>query len=234
MDDLLGRVKIRRDQLQHSALAFLIILMEEHSNAAEVYRTYLDKETIVIEQQTRMTSLNVGFGDRSMDTDYETLTRRIHGCNTNLIFLDHVLEFEQRLADFCKQAYSKFWEIRRREQLDDLPPQQHEEFYQAIDYNLNHSVLRRSQAQSLQKRVQSQMSVVSRPLDLNSVHTAAPNGVDALLQVYSIISQRDSRINLLVAEESRKIAQATMHDSKAMKLIALLTLVFLPATMMAV
>ena len=52
--------------------------------------------------------------------------------------------------------------------------------------------------------------------------------------MYSLISQHDSRINLLVAEESRKIAGATMHDSKAMKLIALLTLVFLPATLMAV
>jgi hypothetical protein len=45
--------------------------------------------------------------------------------------------------------------------------------------------------------------------------------------MYSLISQRDSRINL-------RIAEAAQQDSRTMKTIALLTLIFLPGTLVAV
>lgn len=48
-----------------------------------------------------------------------------------------------------------------------------------------------------------------------------------LLQLYNLIQQRDSQINLTIARE-------TIKDSKAMKSISLLTFVFLPGTAMAV
>lgn len=54
------------------------------------------------------------------------------------------------------------------------------------------------------------------------------------VQLYSMISQRDSRINLTVAHDSKTIAAAAMRDSKAMRTVAVLTLVFLPATLIAV
>ncbi|KAF2728766.1 hypothetical protein EJ04DRAFT_569228 [Polyplosphaeria fusca] len=46
---------------------------------------------------------------------------------------------------------------------------------------------------------------------------------------YTLLSQRHNRLNTSVAQDSRRIASATLSDSKAMKAIAVVTLVFLPA-----
>lgn len=54
------------------------------------------------------------------------------------------------------------------------------------------------------------------------------------LQLYSMISQRDSRVNISVAEDSKKIAAAAKRDSQAMKTVSMLTLIFLPGTFVAV
>ena len=49
-----------------------------------------------------------------------------------------------------------------------------------------------------------------------------------------MISQQDNRINLSVAEDSKKIAAAAKRDSSAMKTVSMLTLIFLPGTFVAV
>jgi Mg2+ and Co2+ transporter CorA len=45
-------------------------------------------------------------------------------------------------------------------------------------------------------------------------------------QVYSLIAQRDARIQLFLAKE-------TIRDSKAMKTLAVITIIFLPGTFVA-
>lgn len=52
--------------------------------------------------------------------------------------------------------------------------------------------------------------------------------------MYNMISQRDSRLNISVAEDSKKIAAAAKRDSLAMKTVSMLTLIFLPGTFVAV
>ncbi|KAI9724846.1 MAG: hypothetical protein M1812_000122 [Candelaria pacifica] len=47
-------------------------------------------------------------------------------------------------------------------------------------------------------------------------------------------TQRDNRINISVAADSRRIAAASKRDSSAMKTISVMTIVFLPGTFMAV
>ena len=60
-------------------------------------------------------------------------------------------------------------------------------------------------------------------------------------QIFNLIVQRDMRLNLQmahtsleIAETSRRIAEASMKDSASMKTIAILTMVFLPGTAVAV
>jgi len=48
------------------------------------------------------------------------------------------------------------------------------------------------------------------------------------------MQQRDSLVNLEVAKDSRRVAQASKRDSSAMKTLAVLTMVFLPATFVSV
>jgi hypothetical protein len=55
-----------------------------------------------------------------------------------------------------------------------------------------------------------------------------------LPQVQNLISQNDSRVNILVATQSANIAMDTRKDSIAMKTIAGITMVFLPGTFVAV
>ncbi|KAF2460461.1 hypothetical protein BDY21DRAFT_335495 [Lineolata rhizophorae] len=48
--------------------------------------------------------------------------------------------------------------------------------------------------------------------------------------LYNLISQRDNQTNIQLAASSRDVAEATRSDSRAMKTISMMTLVFLPAT----
>lgn len=49
-----------------------------------------------------------------------------------------------------------------------------------------------------------------------------------------MITQRDNKLNISVAEDSKKIAAAAKRDSLAMKTVSILTLAFLPGTFVAV
>jgi hypothetical protein len=59
--------------------------------------------------------------------------------------------------------------------------------------------------------------------------------------MYNLIIQRDSRLNMeameqsrQIADESRKIAHLTRRDSTDMRIIAVVTMLFLPGTFTAV
>ncbi|KAI9707443.1 MAG: hypothetical protein M1836_000404 [Candelina mexicana] len=51
--------------------------------------------------------------------------------------------------------------------------------------------------------------------------------------LYNLIAQRDNRLNISVAADSRRIAAASKRDSSAMKTISVMTVVFLPGTYIA-
>lgn len=55
-----------------------------------------------------------------------------------------------------------------------------------------------------------------------------------LNQVYNLVVQRDNRSNLKMAAASRDIAEAAKDDSSAMRTLAFMSIVFLPATFVAV
>lgn len=53
-------------------------------------------------------------------------------------------------------------------------------------------------------------------------------------QAFNLVAQRDSRINLAVAEDSNHVATLAARDSETMKTITVLTLAFLPSTLVTV
>jgi hypothetical protein len=62
-----------------------------------------------------------------------------------------------------------------------------------------------------------------------------PTRLQAQQQVlFNLIAQADTKINIGLAKDSREIAAASKQDSSAMKIIAVLTTLFLPGTFMAV
>ncbi|KAK0661118.1 hypothetical protein DIS24_g2832 [Lasiodiplodia hormozganensis] len=87
---------------------------------------------------------------------------------------------------------------------------------QSLDFEYLAEYLRQSNSSiaaslgALQKRVEIQMSAL-----------------------YTLIGQRDSKLNLEMAHDSRRLASASKRDSSSMKTIAVLTTVFLPGTFIA-
>ena len=53
-------------------------------------------------------------------------------------------------------------------------------------------------------------------------------------QLFNLIAQDENTLNRGIAEDSRQLAEASKRDSSAMKIIAFLTALFLPATFVAV
>ena len=55
-----------------------------------------------------------------------------------------------------------------------------------------------------------------------------------LIQVHNFIAQRDNKLNLTISRASKTLAMSSKRDSSAMKTLALLSMVFLPGTAIAV
>lgn len=209
--NLLKRLHGQRRLLLVNPLAFLGIAMAEYGRTCERDRACSDLDVLTVERQTGMTSVRVQSLSLQASEDYEQLTKALHNCNTNLIFLDHMNHFEMALGRFFKETLIKFQSIRERRLLETIPADIDDILIQNIDYLLSTAEMRRHQAQCLHRRTQSQINVV-----------------------HSIISQRDSKVNISVAEDSKKIAAAAKRDSLAMKTVSMLTLIFLPGTFVAV
>ncbi|KAF2819058.1 hypothetical protein CC86DRAFT_307992 [Ophiobolus disseminans] len=51
--------------------------------------------------------------------------------------------------------------------------------------------------------------------------------------LFNLITQNDSNLNMEIAQDSKELAEASKRDSTALKIIALLTTMFLPGTFIA-
>lgn len=225
---LLKRVHGHRRLLLVNPLAVLGILMEQYGRACERDRTHSDREVVNMEGRTGMTSLVIAKSSPQDAADYEKLTKALHSCNTNLIFLDNLTNFEVAVGRFIAETLKKFQTIREKRGLETIPVDVHDTLIHNIEYLLNVAEMRRYQAQSLHRRIQTQINVVS------NFASHSPMTLTMMLQLYSMISQRDSKVNISVAKDSKKIAAAAKRDSLAMKTISTLTLIFLPGTFVAV
>ena len=228
LNRLLKRLHGHRRLLRVNPLALLGILMEEYGRACERDRARNDKDVITLEGRTGMTTPRIATEYAGDSTDHELLIKALHSCNTMLIFLDNMTNFEVAVGKFIKETLTKFQMIRERRLLEMIPADIDDTLIQVIEYLLNAAEMRRYQAQSLHRRTQTQINVVSRFENDSAMR------LTMMSQLYSMVSQRDSKVNISVAEDSRKIAAAAKRDSLAMKTVSMLTLVFLPGTFVAV
>lgn len=162
ISDLLKRLDSHRRLLSVNPLALLGILMEEYGRTCENSRAHNDLDVVNIERQTGMTSLRIATFSPQVTTDYELLAKAIHACNTNLIFLDNLTNFEVGLGKFIKETMIKFHTMRERKQLEPIPADVDDTLTHNIEHLLNAAELRRYQAQSLHRRSQTQINVVCR------------------------------------------------------------------------
>lgn len=166
---LLKRLHGHRRLLRVNPLGFMGILFEEYGRECERDRARNDDDVVAIEGRTGMTSLRilaVAPFSPGVATDHELLTKALHACNTNLIFLDNLTNFEVEVGRFIKETLIKFQRIRERKAeirlLETTPPDVDDTLIHNIEYLLNAAEMRRYQAQSLLRRAQTQINVVSK------------------------------------------------------------------------
>jgi len=159
VDGLLQRLEARRDVLQRNPLSFIGILFEEHGYSCERSRAKLDRDIVEMEQQTGHTSLLVRPFQPNQH-DPEQLIKDLNACNTTLIFMDSICVFEKEIGAFCKETLEVLECLREERGLESLSIGDRVSAIQELDYHLNLSQMRRTQALALQKRVQTQIRVV--------------------------------------------------------------------------
>lgn len=155
---VLLRLNENRQLLQECPVAFLSILYADHSRSAENHRAKLDWDVVTMERRTGKTSLVV-FSEHA-ETDYEQLNKALHECNTNLIFLDNITNFEMAVGKFIKDTLVKFEVLRKENGITSDSNCAYQSVSQNMDYLINACEMRRYQAQSLHRRIQTQINVV--------------------------------------------------------------------------
>ena len=146
--------------LQKNPLLLLSTVFEEYGYSSENFREQLDRDVARMERQSGHTSLSFRlFQDNK---GYEDLTKELHACTTNLIFMENITAFEREWGAFCKETLDVLEALRVERGLETLPKSERVQASQNMDYHLNLSQMRRIQSQSLQKRAQLQINVVSK------------------------------------------------------------------------
>ncbi|KAI9795725.1 MAG: hypothetical protein M1835_005288 [Candelina submexicana] len=138
--------------------------------------------------------------------DYDELNREL--VNINSILLDGVLDSNGLMYDSVVAAFNK------------------------VENALSKSrVIWEEESQPLRLRID---LLEDRIKTLKLEHNRYASKLQLQSSVlYNLIAQRDNRLNISVAADSRRIAAASKRDSSAMKTISVMTVVFLPGTYIA-
>lgn len=172
---LIKRLRWRCKQTNQCPLSLPAILFEGYGYTSEECRRKLDAEVVSLEVRTGMTSLDTNQGGYSLRiSDYEKMMRDLHACNTNLIFLANVLNFEMEFGTFCGRLFEVFEELRERTGQGKFhTARARDEFQQHLAYCMDNSRFRQKQTQSLRMRVKSQINAVGLSLSSSRRSTSS-------------------------------------------------------------
>ena len=208
-------------------------------------------ETLVhvqeLSRQITSTEKRIADGKISLEDngDYKLLNR----LNLEHVRLQTRSNFEKELAENLLRyidAYHRLWKSLWEGgtgYIDDMR--------EKIELQMRYSDRITKDLEMIPRRIDNQSKAVSLVYSLLSGHS----NILTISQMFNIIAQRDNKLNIQLAESSRKIAEEsrwdnllnvklarataqvaeeTRQDSAAMKTIAILTLTFLPGTAVAV
>ena len=188
------------------------------------------KSIAAVENRTRYhgfkhTSVGIAEGD------YALLSERMSGCAVSLAGLERIFKV---LDDFLGEISTHM----QRHGVKDDPNLEN------VNQNVNESVetlKRRLKMQNIQidylsRRVEIQLRAVGNASfipQLLAWHplTSPTNHIPT--QLFNLIAQKETKVGIAVAEDSRTLAAASKEDSTAMKTLAAVTVAFLPGTSVA-
>ncbi len=164
-----------------------------------------------------------------LSIDFVWATRVLNSTSTLLGSTTSTLEAVRMLAEEIRICHH----IRPKPNSHDVEGLQAYLIYERMGERCTHlvNVCRNLLLQTTceQKRTQTQLAVVrTNPCKIYQSLTTLT------IEVYNFMAQKGNMINIALAADSKLIAIATKKDSSAMKTIALLTMIFLPGTFVAV
>ncbi|KAL8857596.1 MAG: hypothetical protein Q9178_005924 [Gyalolechia marmorata] len=188
--------------------------LSEYVGCMEPRRMRLDVLVREMEAKTGMSGHVFHESLRAAANDLGDLLKDLHVCEGNLAFFERTVHFQVGWIEWLQAQHIGLNQLRfGTGEIINIPHVQRPiEEGVASSLNLGASISRESleQVRTLRNRIRIQLSVVA-----------------------NLIAQNDSRTNISIADASRRIAFETRRDSDAMKTIAALTMVFLPATFVA-
>lgn len=231
--DIVEMVRSRQDLICLCPLYLLIIICEHSSRRNEKWRASLDLSLVQIENDIGLpgfTSSAPGArdGPAGYDKSYEIIIRDLHVLNRSLVWLSCVTDFELTMLQNATALIKLFGEMRLGYCLPWMTRSGEESLAMQIRYLESAAQMKQNQRHGLQQRAETQIGIVSE-----LIHSMC-NLLTPEFQLYSRISQRDDLLNRSIANSSLRIATVSQLDSRTVKTISILTLFFLPATLIAV
>ncbi|KAL8871664.1 MAG: hypothetical protein Q9174_002554 [Haloplaca sp. 1 TL-2023] len=197
-----------------SPLRLIECLVSEIVGPMEPERQKLDVRVRDLEAKTGMSAHVFDESHKASADEHSTLLKDLHVCEGLLAFFERTVQFQVGWIEWLQTQQAVL--NQHRFGVSEVPklPSSWRAAEEGIASSLasSGSFSRETleQVKTLRNRIRIQLSVVA-----------------------NFIAQNDSRTNIAVAEASRRIAFETKRDSDAMKTIAALTMVFLPATFVA-
>lgn len=160
---MLRRLEEYFSESNATPLGILTLLIDNLGLKAEERRQTLDREVIRIERTTGMTSKALSLAVVAVNgTEYESLVRDIHACNTDLIFLSDSMNYELEFGNFCLELSGLLVDLREKARIQQplYAMQATDTFIQDLGFLMNLARFRQNQTKALRLRVQGQINVV--------------------------------------------------------------------------
>ncbi|KAM7201686.1 hypothetical protein V8F33_003235 [Rhypophila sp. PSN 637] len=143
------------------------------------------------------------------DLDEPNLINHMHATHTELCYAKIFSQWAMKHGKFCFEMVDLADKCRNDLGLSDfLSIPVRSEFEESVRFTMGRWEQSLSVVEEMLQRLNAQINVV-----------------------FSIIAQRDSKVSRQIAEDSRAAALLAARDSRTMKTIAIVTLLFLPATL---
>jgi Mg2+ and Co2+ transporter CorA len=218
IEKLLQCLRSSKDEAFDPMLLAIFLLELKVNHFAKL----LEKRALGLEEIEYATGMRHGFSkdpkrnalidewrrENAKKLDFDPITQKLTGVTGTLSFCDMTFQSSRRALDavakFRQECDSNPASLHRQDRNDPAALNRRSDYlYELIEGSLYHSAL-------LSARTKAQIQTV-----------------------YSMIGQRDNRVNIEAAKASQKIAILTRRDSLDMRIIAAVTLVFLPGTFIA-
>ncbi|KAF8249256.1 hypothetical protein K440DRAFT_641288 [Wilcoxina mikolae CBS 423.85] len=219
--------ELTRNQAMHlqsgppHPLAYVLPFIQQVGAVADHVRNRNRNELISLEMSTGTSThdgdLPHGIIDLKANSqeNIESLTRNAHLLGSNVAEAEKYLRVQVRAVEECMRGFHKLQQYYETHPPQNETEREHyrieaERIEDVLQIELDCCKGRQMEVDNLSKRVGIQINML-----------------------FSLASQRDSRVNARIAEESKRIAAETRKDSSSMKTIAALTMVFLPGAFIA-